>query len=88
MEYMPFFWIAVIVLSVFAEVNTASLVAIWFMPSALVVAILAFFKVPIYVQVLVFVVLSALFIIFSKAILKQITKTIYKKKGKNNIYNI
>lgn len=68
MEYMPFFWIAVIVLSVFAEVNTASLVAIWFMPSALVATVLAFFNVPIYVQVLVFAVLSALFIIFSKAI--------------------
>ena len=68
MNYMPFFWIAVTVLSVIAEANTYALVAIWFMPSALVATILAFFNVPVYVQVLVFVVLSALFIIFSRVI--------------------
>jgi len=71
MNYMPFFWIAVTVLSVIAEANTYALVAIWFMPSALVATILAFFNVPVYVQVLVFVVLSALFIIFSKLIFKK-----------------
>jgi membrane protein implicated in regulation of membrane protease activity len=81
MEYMPFFWIAVIVLSVFAEVNTAALVAIWFMPSALVATVLAFFKVPIYVQVLVFVVLSALFIVFSKVIF---SKTLLPKHTPTN----
>lgn len=68
MNYMPFFWIAVIVISIFAEVNTAALVSIWFMPSAVVATVLAFFNVPILVQVLVFVILSALFIIFSKTI--------------------
>ncbi len=71
MNYMPFFWIAVIVLSVIAEVNTAALVAIWFMPSAIVATVLAFFKVPIFVQVLVFAALSALFIIFSKTIFNK-----------------
>ena len=38
MNYMPFLWIAVIVISVFAEAMTATLVAIWFMPSAIVAA--------------------------------------------------
>ena len=71
MEYMPFFWIAVIVLSVISEAMTATLVAIWFMPSALVATVLAFFKVPIFVQVLVFAILSALFIIFSKTIFNK-----------------
>lgn len=71
MNYMPFFWIAVIVLSVIAEVNTAALVAIWFMPSAIVATVLSFFNVPIFVQALVFTALSALFIIFSKTIFNK-----------------
>jgi len=71
MNYMPFFWIAVILLSVFAEAMTTALVAIWFMPSALVATVLAFFKVPLFVQILVFVILSAMFIIFSKTIFNK-----------------
>ena len=69
MNYTPFFWIAVVVFSVISEAMTTALVAIWFMPSALVATVLSLFKVPFYVQVLVFAVLSALFIIFSRTIL-------------------
>ena len=71
MNYMPFFWIAVIILSVISEAMTATLVAIWFMPSALIATVLSFFKVPIFVQVLVFVILSAMFIIFSRTIFNK-----------------
>lgn len=71
MNYMPFFWIAVIIIAVVAEASTASLVAIWFMPSALVAAVLAFFGVPVPVQMLVFAVISTLFIIFSRTIFKK-----------------
>ena len=81
MNYMPFFWIAVIVFSVLAEAMTTALVAIWFMPSALVAVVLSFFKVPVYVQVLVFTVLSALFIIFSKTIF---AKTLRPKLTRTN----
>ena len=45
MNFMPYFWIAVILLSVATESLTAALVAIWFMPSALVSMILAFFHI-------------------------------------------
>ena len=68
MNYMPFFWVAVVVFAVISEAMTTALVAIWFMPSALVAMVLSFFKVPSYVQVIVFTVLSALFIIFSRVI--------------------
>ena len=71
MNYMPFFWIAVIILAVVAEASTASLVAIWFMPSALVATVLAFFGAPVPVQMLVFAVISTLFIIFSRTIFKK-----------------
>ncbi len=71
MSYMPFFWIAVMVMAVLAESMTAALVAIWFIPSALISMILAFFEVPIPVQVLVFLAVSALLIIFFRAIFKK-----------------
>lgn len=71
MSYMPFFWIAVMVLAVVAESMTTALVAIWFMPSAIISMILAFFKVPIPVQATVFLVISALLIIFSRTIFKK-----------------
>lgn len=75
MDFMPFVWIALIILSVIAEAYTASLVAIWFMPSAIVSMILAFCNVDIPVQVLVFFALSTVFIVFSRIIFK---KTIVK----------
>ncbi len=71
MSYMPFFWIAVMVLAVLAESMTAALVAIWFIPSALISMILAFFEVSIPVQVVVFLAVSALLIIFFRAIFKK-----------------
>jgi membrane protein implicated in regulation of membrane protease activity len=77
MNYMPFFWIAVIVLSVIWEAMTATLVAVWFMPSALIATVLSFFNVPIFVQILVFAILSALFIIFSKTIFNKTLRLRY-----------
>jgi membrane protein implicated in regulation of membrane protease activity len=51
------------------------------MPSALVAMVLSFFNVPSYVQVLVFTVLSALFIIFSRTLLG---KTLHPKHTPTN----
>ena len=71
MIYMPFVWIAVIAILIFAELATTPLVAIWFMPSAVVATVLSFFNVPIYVQLIVFVIVSVVFIIFSKPIFNK-----------------
>lgn len=73
---IPYIWVAVIVVSVIAEALSASLVAIWFMPSAIIAMILAFCKVPIYLQVIIFLVLSVLFILFSRKIFR---KTLHAK---------
>lgn len=73
---MPYIWIAVIVFSVVTEAFTSSLVAIWFMPPALIAMILAFCKVPIYLQVIIFLLCAVLFIVFSRTIFKN---TILKK---------
>ena len=69
-------WLAVIILSVFCEAQTAALVAIWFMPAALVAMIISFFGVQLWIQVIVFFALSIASII--------IFKKIFNKKLKNN----
>ena len=56
--YMPYIWIAVIVISVIAEAASTALIAIWFMPSALITMVISFFKVPIYIQTIIFLLLS------------------------------
>lgn len=68
---MPYMWIAVVVLAIVAEVSTVSLVAIWFMPSAIISMILAFLNVPVPIQVLVFLAVSAVLIICSRTIFKK-----------------
>ena len=85
MNFMPFFWIALIVVSVFAEAMTSSLVAIWFMPSAIVATVLAFFNVPIYIQILVFVIISALFIIFSKTIFTKTLRPVHTPTNADSV---
>ena len=69
---LPFMWLGIVVLSVVVEISTVSLVSIWFMPSALVAMILAFCGVPLWIQILVFLILSALCIIFMKPLSKKL----------------
>ncbi len=65
---LPFIWLGIVVAAVVVEVSTVALVSIWFVPSALISMILAFCNVPLWIQILVFLVLSALCIIFIKPI--------------------
>ena len=73
-------WAVICVLTLIVESQTAELVAIWFFPGALVSLILSLCSVKIWIQVLVFVVLSALFTVlgflfFRKMLLKNVGKT-------------
>ena len=63
---MIYFWIGMIVLSIIAEAATTDLVAIWFMPAALVSLILSLVDMPLWIQIVVFIVLVAAFLMFSK----------------------
>lgn len=74
---MFFVWIALIVLAVVAEAMTTSLVAIWFVPGALISMILALADVNIYAQVITYVVSALVLLIVFKLILKKRGK----KKG-------
>lgn len=71
MEYMPFVWLGVIILAVILEASTCALVSIWFIPAAVVSLILSFFPVPLWIQITVFAVCSALLLIFTKVIFKK-----------------
>lgn len=86
MESMVIFWAAVMALALFGEIITAELVAVWFIPSSLVSMILAFFEVPIWVQWLVFIVMSAALLVLAFRFLRKILlKNLGNKKTDTDI---
>ncbi len=62
-SYMTYLWIFVVIIALVVEASTASLTAIWFIPSAIVAIVLSFFKVSVGIQVIIFFVLSLISII-------------------------
>ncbi len=62
-SYMTYLWIFVVIIALVVEASTASLVAIWFIPSAIVAIVLSFFNVSVGIQVIIFFVLSLISII-------------------------
>ena len=79
---MIYVWLGVVVMAIAAEAATADLIAIWIIPSALVSLILAVIDVPLWLQVVVFLVLVAAFLVLSKTLLRK-----YLKKRPNEITN-
>lgn len=71
MEFLPYFWLGIVVVSVIAEAMTVGLVSIWFAPGALVAMVLAFCRVHFIVQVIAFTVVSALGVILLRDVLKK-----------------
>lgn len=57
-NYMLYLWIGFFVLSVVVEVNTMNLIAIWFMPATLVAIILSLLSVPVWIQVLLWLLIT------------------------------
>ncbi len=73
-------WIAIIVLAIIVEVLTDGLIAIWFVPGAMIGVIMDFLNADFIWQVLVFLVITCIGIVFGKMFLskklkKGITKT-------------
>ncbi len=64
---MPYIWLGVLALAVIVEALTFTLVSIWFVPGALVAMVLSFFStVELWVQIVVFLTVSLLLMIFLK----------------------
>ncbi|MBQ8208272.1 MAG: NfeD family protein [Clostridia bacterium] len=64
-------WLIILILSFITELATAALVAVWFMPGALIALILSALDLPIWLQVLVFAVTSAVMLLLSKTIFRK-----------------
>lgn len=76
---MLYFWLSVIVIAIIVEIIVPGLVSIWFVPSALIAMLLECFNVPIAVQIILFLILSAVFIFLARKFFKP------KKDSKTNI---
>ena len=80
-EYaMAIVWAVIFIAALVIESQTAELVAIWFLPGALISLVLSFFNVPVWIQVTVFVLLSAVLMVlafkfFRRLLLKNVGKT-------------
>ena len=70
--YMPYIWAAILLIAIVVETQTADMVTIWFMPSALISMILAMLKVDIWLQCALFVVLTTVMLILSKTIFRSV----------------
>lgn len=69
---MLYVWLATLLVAVVAEALTSDLVAIWFLPGALVSLILSLFSVPWWVQVIVFVALGLILVISTRPLCKRL----------------
>ena len=78
-EMMPFIWLGVIVFSIVVEASTMGLVAVWFLPGALVSLVLSLFDVGLPWQIAVFVLLAVVMLFFGKKIFRP-----FGKKEKTN----
>ena len=68
---MVYVWIGVIVAAIVLEMLTDQIIAIWFMPSAIICAILDLCGVPLPWQLLVFLLVSVAGIVLSRTVLKK-----------------
>ena len=69
---MTYIWLGVAILAVIVEAITVQMVAIWFAPAALIAMVSNLLGAPVWLQVMIFVLISALCVAF-----------LYKKLRKN-----
>ena len=74
MVYMPYIWAAILIAAIVIETQTMDMLTIWFMPSALIAMVLGILKVQIFIQCLVFIVLTVVLLILSKTVFKRFFK--------------
>ena len=72
MDYLPYIWIAVMILAAVFEGITTQLVSVWFVIGALVAAIISFFVPNFAVQFALFVGVSLFMLIITKPFVKKL----------------
>ncbi|MCQ2583098.1 MAG: NfeD family protein [Treponema sp.] len=68
---LPWVWVAITVICIVIEAMTFALTTIWFAISAFVMVFLAFTPIPFPVQLLIFVALSMILLIFTRPVLQK-----------------
>ena len=79
---MPFIWLIIAVVLGVIEAVTVSLISVWFAIGALAAIIPAYFGVPFWGQILVFLAVSAIAFAFTKRFFKDVVKV--KKQPTNS----
>jgi membrane protein implicated in regulation of membrane protease activity len=59
-------WVALVIIFAVIEVITFGLTTVWFALAALIMVFLSFIKIPLAVQVLIFLIISTIFFIFTR----------------------
>lgn len=74
MGYSWIAWLVVLVMSIIVESATLALVSIWFMPASIVALVLALCNVPLWVQIVAFIVVSVGTLSFLRPVFKKMLK--------------
>ena len=82
---MPWVWLGVTVTAIVIEASTFALVAVWFIPSALISLLLSIFKLPLWLQASVFLASSVLLMIFLKPFVKKVLKVNYSPTNADTV---
>jgi membrane protein implicated in regulation of membrane protease activity len=61
-------WVALVIIFAIIEILTLGLTTVWFAIAALVMAFLSFLRIPLAVQVLIFLAISAVLLIFTRPV--------------------
>lgn len=74
-------WAVVFVAALWIEAETCEMVAMWFLPGAVASLVLSLCKIDWWIQITVFIALSALFLVLAKTVFKKyVVKNVGKEK--------
>lgn len=80
-EYLPYFWLAVIVIAAIVEGSTAQMVSIWFVAGGVCALIAGLCGASLWVQASIFVVVTALTLVVTRPLVKKLMN--FKKEDTN-----
>lgn len=72
--YAWVFWLIIATIALVAEVSTTALISIWFVPSALISALISVFTDNFAIQLVVFIILSGIFLYVFRNVYKKYIK--------------
>jgi len=80
---MPYIWIGIVDFASIVEIHTFASVAVWFIPAALTSFTLSLTGIQVWIQALVFFIISLILLVFSKTVFRKSKR--YKNSGSDSI---